>query len=411
MKNSGIKISLFLNYFVFAILLNSVGIVIAKSINVYGVSESQASVLEAFKDLPIAVVSFFVASFLPRFGYKKAMLTGLAIVFASCLLMIFGNTFLYTKVLFMAIGVSFALIKLSVYSLIGIITDSKKEHSSLMSSIEGFFMVGIAAAYFLFPAFYSNTDENAWLNVYYVLMLLIALSFIFLLFSKVEYEVEAIGSNIIEDLMQSLKLILVPLVLVFLASAFFFVMIEQGIMTWLPRFNEKIFSFSEALSVQMAVIFALSLAVGRFVAGYLTKKMSWVLLVIVCVLISGGILLAVLPQLKVDVEALTEISSLANVPVLGFILPLIGLFIAPIYPLLNSTVLSSLPKNLHSPMSGLIIIFSALGGTLGSRIVGELFESIGGANAFYFLLIPMVLLIVFVLLIDKISKKQAQVNS
>jgi fucose permease len=408
MKNSGIKISLFLNYFVFAILLNSVGIVIAKAINVYGVTESQASVLEAFKDLPIAVVSFLVASFLPRFGYKKAMLTGLAIVFASCLLIIFGNSFGYTKILFMSIGVSFALIKLSVYSLIGIITDSKKEHSSFMSSIEGFFMVGIAVAYFLFPAFYSDTDENAWLNVYYVLMVLIALSFLFLLFSKVEYEVETIGSNLKEDLLQSLKLIVVPLVLVFLASAFFFVMIEQGIMTWLPRFNEKIFSFSDVLATQMAVIFALSLAVGRFIAGYLTKKMSWVFLVIFCVLISGAILLAVLPQLEVDIEALTKITSLSDVPLLGFILPLIGLFIAPIYPLLNSTVLSSLPKSLHSPMSGLIIIFSALGGTLGSRIVGELFESIGGANAFYVLLIPMALLIVFVLLIDKISKKQVE---
>ena len=406
MKNAGIKVSIYLNYFVFAILLNSVGIVIARSINVYGVTESQASVLEAFKDLPIAIVSFLVASFLPRFGYKKAMLIGLAIVFAGCSFMLFGNTFLHTKILFMSIGVSFALIKLSVYSLIGIITDSKKAHSSMMSSIEGFFMVGIALAYFLFPAFFSDTDQNAWLNVYYVLLALIAASFAFLLFSKVEYEVEAIGTNIKEDLMYSLKLIIVPLVLVFLVSAFLFVMIEQGIMTWLPRFNEKIFMFSETLSVQMAVIFALSLALGRFVAGYLTKKISWVYLVIICVLISGGILLAVLPQLKVDIDSLSEISSLKDVPFLGFILPLIGLFIAPIYPLLNSTVLSSLPKSLHSPMSGLIIIFSALGGTLGSRIVGELFESIGGANAFYFLLIPMTLLIVFVLLIDRISKKE-----
>ncbi|MFD2588455.1 MFS transporter [Croceitalea marina] len=411
MKNTGIKISLFLNYFVFAILLNSVGIVIAKSINVYGVSESQASVLEAFKDLPIAIISFIVASFLPRFGYKKAMLTGLVIVFLGCLFMIFGNTFFSTKILFMSIGVSFALIKLSVYSLIGIITNSKKEHSSLMSSIEGFFMVGIAFAYFLFPAFYSETDENAWLNVYYVLLVIIALAFVFLLFSKVEYTVDAIGSNLKEDLAQSLKLIIVPLVLVFLASAFFFVMIEQGIMTWLPRFNEKIFRFDEVLATQMAVIFALSLAVGRFIAGYLTKRMSWVFLVIVCVVISGGILLAVLPQLKVDGDTLVEIKSLGDVPILGFVLPLIGLFIAPIYPLLNSTVLSSLKKSLHSPMSGLIIIFSALGGTLGSRIVGELFESIGGANAFYFLLIPMFLLIVFVLLIDRISKKQTAVDS
>ena len=179
MKNVGIKISIYLNYFVFAILLNSVGIVIEKSIDVYKVTESQASALEAFKDLPIAIVSFIIASFLPRFGYKKAMLVALAIVFFGCLQMIFGNSFFYTKVLFLTIGVSFALIKLSVYSLIGILTNSRKEHAALMSSIEGFFMVGIALAYFLFPAFYSS-DENSWLNVYYLLCGLILISFLFL---------------------------------------------------------------------------------------------------------------------------------------------------------------------------------------------------------------------------------------
>jgi MFS transporter, FHS family, glucose/mannose:H+ symporter len=408
MKNLGIKISIYLNYFVFAILLNSVGIVIAKSINVYGVSESQASLLEAFKDLPIAIVSFFIASFLPRFGYKKAMLTALAIVFFGCLVMVFGNSFVYTKVLFLSIGVSFALIKLSVYSLIGLVTESKEEHSSLMSSIEGFFMVGIALAYILFPFFYSD-DPNSWLNVYYVLCFLILISFLFLFFSKVEYIVEATGNSLKEDLQASAMLMIVPLVLVFIISAFLFVMIEQGIMTWLPRFNEKIFFFSEKLSVQMAIIFALSLALGRFVAGYLTKRISWVLLVIICIVISGAILLFVLPQLKESVD-LVEITSISDVPTLGFILPLIGLFIAPIYPLLNSTVLSSLPKRLHSSMSGLIIIFSALGGTIGSRVVGELFESVGGANAFYFLLIPMILLIIFVLLIDKMSKRKIEVS-
>src|SRR5471032_3152225 len=85
MKNQRILFILFLIYFVFAILLNSVGTVILQVISNYGVSKSSASVLEGFKDLPIAVVSFLVASFLPRLGYKKAMLTGLAIVtFAAC---------------------------------------------------------------------------------------------------------------------------------------------------------------------------------------------------------------------------------------------------------------------------------------------------------------------------------------
>jgi fucose permease len=400
MKNLGIKLSIFVNYFVFAILLNSVGIVIARSIEVYGVGETEASLLEAFKDLPIAIVSFFVASFLPRFGYKRAMLVALAIVFLGCLGMYFGNSFDSAKLLFLSIGVSFALIKLSVYTLIGVVTETPEQHSSLMSSIEGFFMVGIASAYFIFPAFYGDQPDS-WLRVYPVLCGLIALSFVLLLFSRLDVPVETSGSNLKEDIRNSVGLLVMPLVLVFIFSAFFFVMIEQGIMTWLPRFNQKIFSFSPKLAVNMAAILAISLALGRFVAGWASKYVSWERIIIICSLIAIGILLAVLPQLRVEGDA-TIIESLANVPFLGFVLPLIGLFIAPIYPLLNSTVLSHLPKSLHSPMSGLIIIFSALGGTLGSRIVGILFERIGGEKAFYFLIIPIVLLIITVLLIKRL---------
>lgn len=405
MKNFSIKLSIYLNYFVFAILLNSVGIVIAKSINVYGVVESDASLLEAFKDLPIAFVSFLVASFLPRFGYKRAMLVALVIVFFGCLGMYYGNTFDTAKVLFLTVGVSFALIKLSVYSLIGVVTDTPKEHSSLMSSVEGFFMVGIASAYFLFPAFYSDTDPDAWLQVYPVLCIIIALSFVLLLFSKINIPIETSGKSVVDDIKSSAGLLVMPLVLVFIFSAFFFVMIEQGIMTWLPRFNEKIFSFSEVLSVQMASILAISLALGRFISGWVSKSIAWEKIVIVCSIISVVILLSVLPQLKIEGNAVV-LKGLGDVPLLGLILPLIGLFIAPIYPLLNSTVLSHLPKRLHSPMSGLIIIFSALGGTLGSRIVGTLFEHIGGVNAFYFLIIPIALLVVSVLIIKRLIKKQ-----
>jgi fucose permease len=292
-----------------------------------------------------------------------------------------------------------------VYSLIGVVTDTPKEHSSLMSSVEGFFMVGIASAYFLFPAFYSDTDPDAWLQVYPVLCVIIALSFVLLLFSKINIPIETSGKSVIDDIKSSAGLLVMPLVLVFIFSAFFFVMIEQGIMTWLPRFNEKIFSFSEVLSVQMASILAISLALGRFIAGWVSKSIAWEKIVIVCSIISVVILLSVLPQLKIEGNAVV-LKGLGDVPLLGLILPLIGLFIAPIYPLLNSTVLSHLPKRLHSPMSGLIIIFSALGGTLGSRIVGTLFEHIGGVNAFYFLIIPIALLVVSVLIIKRLIKKQ-----
>jgi hypothetical protein len=44
-------------------------------------------------------------------------------------------------------------------------------------------------------------------------------------------------------------------------------------------------------------------------------------------------------------------------------------------------------------MAGLIVVFSALGGTTGSIITGSLFEALGGQTAFYFSLLPLLLLL------------------
>lgn len=64
--------------------------------------------------------------------------------------MYFGNSFWSAKLLFMLVGIGFGVVKVSVYSAIGLVTENEREHNSLMSSIEGVFMFGIATAYFLF---------------------------------------------------------------------------------------------------------------------------------------------------------------------------------------------------------------------------------------------------------------------
>ncbi len=397
-----VRLSLFLNYFVFAILLNSVGIVILKSQKVYGVDEVQASTLELFKDLPIAIVSFLVASFLPRIGYKRAMLIGLGIVVFACIGMYVGNSFIAARLLFAAVGVSFALIKVSVYSVIGLVTNNEKEHNSLMSRIEGFFMFGIALAYFLFPAFNTGAPDS-WLNVYWLLAGLAGVSFLFLYFAKFDQVYEIPGADLADDFRQMFLLMTRLLVIVFVISAFLFVMIEQGIMTWLPTFNDRVLQLPENISIMMASILAISLGVGRFLAGYLTQRISWVWVLAGCIATAMALVVFVLPQaVSTDVG---RIARLSDIPFIGFAFPLVGLFIAPIYPLLNSVVLSALPKKLHSPMSGLIIIFSALGGTLGSRLIGLLFKNVGAANAFYYTLIPMALLMLALLLLRKLTKE------
>lgn len=403
MKKLGIKITLYLNYFVFAILLNSVGIVILKAQKNYGVNDVQASILEAYKDLPIAIVSFFIASFLPRIGYKKAMLIGLSLVTLACLTMFFGNSFDYAKLLFATVGVSFALIKVSVYSLIGTITENPKEHNSLMSSIEGVFMIGIALAYFLFPAFNNVANPNSWLNVYLFLAFLTTVSFVFLFFTKIEMPSENSGVRLVDDFMQMFRLMTKLLVFVFVISAFLFVMIEQGIMSWLPTFNDRVLHLSENASIMMASVLAISLSVGRLAAGEITKRIDWIWVLSFCIMASMLVVVFVLPK-TVGLEVKT-IDALSDIPLIGFAFPFIGLFLAPIYPLLNSVILSALPKNLHSSMTGLIVVFSALGGTMGSRIVGWLFQNQGPENAFYYTLIPMSLLLMSFFILKKITTK------
>ncbi|HMT70030.1 MAG TPA: MFS transporter [Saprospiraceae bacterium] len=407
MQNN-IKLSLYTNYFVFAILLNSVGIVILKSQNVYGVDEVMASTLELFKDLSIAIVSFFVASQLPAIGYKKAMLAALLLVTAATLGMYFGNSFLSAKILFAAVGTSFALIKVSVYSVIGQVTNSEKEHNSLMSSIEGVFMFGIALAYFIFPAFNKDDDPNSWLNVYPFLALLCIISFGLLYFSDTS-ENEAsqyTGKGYVEDFIEMIKMVKMKLVIVFVISAFLFVMIEQGIMTWLPTFYDRVMHLPENISIMMASILAISLGLGRLVAGILTKKVSWIVILVSCLIIAALFILLILPQIgKLEVG---KIQSFADVPLLGFAFPVIGFFIAPIYPLINSVVLSALPKEKHSAMTGLIVIFSALGGTLGSRLIGWLFKTVGGDLAFYYTLIPIAGLLVSLIALYKLTKVDVQ---
>ena len=403
MSNSKIKFSLYLNYFVFAILLNSVGILIQKSQNRYHVDEVTASSLEAFKDLSIAFVSFLIGSFLPRLGYKKGMLIALALVFAGCLGMYWGNSFTSVRILFACVGISFAVIKVSVYSMIGLITNSDKEHKSVLSSIESFFMIGIASGFLAFPLFYSDTDPNAWLRIYLVLAALIAISFLILLFSKFNIQYQIPGTNIKDDFIEMIKLLKRPLVLVFAIAAFMYVMTEQGIMSWLQKKKKKVLLLPEKLSVTMAVILMLSIALGRYICSLLVKRMSWIVLLCSCLTGAALMVLFVLPQTQ-NMPKL-EIHSLGDVPVIAYVFPLIGFFLAPIYPLVNSFVLSSTEKVYHSPMASLLVFFSAVGGTLGSRLVGYLFKNIGGQKAFYFSLVPMAILFICILFFSKMQRK------
>lgn len=416
MSSFKIKLSLFLNYFVFAILLNSVGTVILQVQNNFDISKGSASILEAFKDLSIAITSFLVASYIVRIGYKRAMQIALMLVTIMCFIMPSAGSFLMTKLLFATVGISFALIKVSVFATLGIITKDKKEHLSLMSFLESFFMIGVLAGYFIFGAFVDNDNpqSTAWFNVYYILAGMSLLAFLLLSSTKLDEssvkKAELAESKTLgDDFLGMLKLIILPLVIVFIFCAFFYVLIEQSIMSWLPTFNKDVLQLSTSLSIQMASILSASIALGRFLAGLLLKKFDWLFVLSGCLLLAAVLVIITVPLTK-DISG-SPVTTLSDIPLVAYAFPLIGLFLAPVYPAINSVILSNLPAHKHGSMSGLIVVFSALGGTTGSIITGHIFGAYGGQTAFYFSLIPIAVLIVLLFIFKKIQPKSAPATS
>jgi fucose permease len=408
MKYWRLKLSLILNYIVFAMLLNSVGTVILQVQNNFGVSKSAASVLEAFKDLPIAITSFLIASFVIRIGYKRTMLMGLALVAIMCMIMPVVPHFWMTKLLFLSIGVGFAFIKVSVFATIGLVSDNEKEHTSFMSFLESFFMVGVLSGYFIFSAFVNQEDPSStsWMKVYYLLGALAVLAFILLLSTRLDESAvhKTESSGLKEDVSRMLELIILPLVIVFVVSIFFYVLVEQSIMSWLPTFNNQILQLPSRLSIEMASILAGSTALGRFLAGLVLKSVKWYWVVGFSLLAAATMVLVGLPlALQTDASGAT---GWFDAPIAVFIFPLIGLFLAPIYPTINSVMLSRLPVERHAPMSGLIVVFSALGGTTGSIITGNVFEHFGGHNAFYLSLVPISLIMIALFIFKRMTDRQ-----
>ena len=391
-----IKVSIFINYFLFAILLNSVGTVIFEAQRYFNISESAASIIEVFKDISIALTSFLVASFVARIGYKRSMLLALGLIAMACFIIPSVKTLLAIKILFAVTGLCFALTKVSVFGTIGLISGNSRTHISTMNFIESFFMLGVLAGYFIFSYYVNdgNIFSPRWFNVYYLLGGLSLAAFLLLLSSNLD-ETPA-KMNQVETkkngLPEMLKLILLPVTISFVVCAFLYVLIEQGMMSWLPTFNNKVLQFSSVISIQVTSIFVAATALGRFIAGIIFKKINWFIVLVFC-LTATAILVLISLQMS-NVSSAKEVGNWFGIPLTAYIFSLIGFFLAPVYPAINSVILASLPASKHGMMSGLIVVFSALGGVTGSVISGFIFQYYGGRTAFYFSLLPIAILIV-----------------
>lgn len=388
--------ALILVYMIYAVLLNSVGTVILQSILSFHITKPEGSVLEACKDLSIAVVSFAVASFLPRLGYQRAIVMALLGVAAACFAMKLFPAFSTTAGLFLVIGVTFALVKVAVYSSIGLLHTDPKSHASFTSLVESFFMFAVLSGAWIFSAFIDPVHPEAlsWLNVYLVLGA-VAVAAAGLWMVTPLPPPQAVPDEAKEPWYKDIgaipALFAAKFLVAFLAGIFVYVLIEQSLGSWLPTYNREVLGLPAQMSVQAGGLFAAALALGRMAGGLILRGVTWPKVMFGCAI---GTACVVIASIVFAPKGAVANADWLHPPFQVFILPAAGFFFSPIYPTLNSIVLSALPQRKQAPMTGLIIAFSALGGTLGSFITGQVFSHFGGQNAFALTLIPLGLLLI-----------------
>ncbi|QNA85389.1 MFS transporter [Sphingomonas sp. So64.6b] len=392
MSRLRILIALGLSYALLGILMNSIGTVILQSIHHFGATKPMGSTLEACKDLSVVVASFLFAVRIPAFGYRRALGGVMAAIAIACITASFAASFIAMQLLFVATGLCFGIAKVATYGTIGLLARDPADHASTTATIEGVFMVGLLAGVWLFGWFIgADRTGDQWLHVYWLLGGIAACLALLWSMTPID-ETGAIAheADLPGGLRAMLALAALPATVAFLAGIFCYVLVEQSVGTWLPTFNNEILHLPPAMSVQMSSIFVGALAVGRLASGVVLRRIHWLPVLLACLAGIAILVVATLPATRG--LAMRPDIGWANAPVAAYVFPLLGIFMAPIYPTLCSVVLSALPRHRHAAMMGLIVIFSALGGTLGSFVTSLLFQHVSGQIAFYFTLVPLALI-------------------
>lgn len=389
-----LRICMFLNYCVYAIQLNSVGIAVLQVQRSFGATVLEASTLAFYKGLGILLGALIAGSFLQRIGYRRAMLIALgasAVVLAIVPLFI---SFTVVKAVFLITGLSYGLMKVALYSTIGLIAPGKREHASLLSFVESFYKIGSLLTFVFFAAFTSNDNPQSlsWSYAYTVLAVLMLVAFVLLARTPLD------ESSVREDpqrplhlpILEMARLALTPIVITLAFLVFACIVTEHGFINWLPTFNHKVMHLVPSLGIQMAGLYAIFAILGRVSVGFVLRRMPW--FPVLCVCLAGATVVLIAGLFAAGSASHEVISHWRDAPAAVFLLPLTGLFVGPIWPVMHSAALTSLPVNRHNTLASLSVVFSSVSGAVGTPMLGLLFQLYGGVTALGSLLIAFVIL-------------------
>lgn len=355
-----IKALTYMMFMMFALTTESVGVIIPEVMRAYHLGMTASG---AFHYVPMAAIALsgiglgFLAD---RLGRKRSILLGLLLFAGNAYLFAVADSFTVFLILLAASGAAIGIFKTGALALIGDISHSAREHTVTMNTVEGFFGLGGIVG----PAFvaYLLRQGVAWTWLYVGAGLLCTV--LLAIAARVDYPRPA-PSAVPVTLGRTLQLARAPMALGFSFACFLYVALECSIYVWLPTYLADDRHLAPALAGWAVPAFFLLRAGGRFLGARLLAHLPWTLVLSLCGL---AILLCFL----------TAVFG-GPVPAL-FALPLSGLFMAPVYPTLNSKGISCFPKADHGSAAGVILFFTCLGAAIGPLLMGAASDVFGDAK-------------------------------
>lgn len=359
-KFSQISIPLQMTFFIFSMVLNCMGIVILQ-LSQENIGYVKLGFLESFKDLPIAIFSLFAVNFISRFGTKKSLVFALMLVGICSLFLPFVEVFWFFKLWFAIIGTCFAIGKICVY---GIIRNNMTEEKSLaktMNSVEASFMIGIFTVNTGFGWLISSQFGEYW-KFGFMSISLISFFTVYL-FTKVKIaEPQNKSTRILPDLSGFGKTTFI----LFFAVSFFIIFIEQSFNSWLPAFYKDHLKVNSFFALQASSFLALFSYTGRAITSKIIQRFTLSKYFMMCVLM--------IIILLVSISGIQFYFS-ENTRILLFLFPIIGLFLSPLYPVINSKMIAKIDKDKINTFTSLIVMVSSISSSINSISISLLFKN------------------------------------
>jgi len=352
-----IKTLTYLMFAMFAMTTDSVGVIIPEVIRTLKLSLTAAGPFQYATMSGIAVAGLLLGSLADRFGRRRTIVAGLVLFASACFLLSAGNTLWFFAVLLALSGLAIGVFKTGALALIGDISKSTAEHTSIMNAAEGFFgagaIVGPALLTWLLGAGLSWT----WLYVIAggMCSVLVVLA---LMVRYPEMPRHAAGGSS-RGTGAALRN---PYVLAFSGGAFLYVAVEAAIYVWMPTLLASYTGSAAALATYSLSIFFLLRAVGRFLGVWVLRHARWQ---VVLMVFSGCIL------------ACFAFTVVGGVAWGVFLLPLSGLFMSVMYPTINSKGISCAHKADHGAAAGVILFFTCVSAVVAPLMLGAMGDAFG----------------------------------